>query len=40
MVELTLQQANKLIEEVLFRARGKGMLPIAVAVLDSHPPSF
>ena len=35
MAELTLQQANKLILEVLNAARDKEMPPIAVAVLDS-----
>lgn len=35
MAELTLQQANNLIAEVLKQARGKGMPPITVAVLDS-----
>ncbi len=35
MAELTLQQANKLILEVLNTAREKEMPPIAVAVLDS-----
>lgn len=35
MVELTLQQANSLIEAVLEKARLKQMPPIAVAVLDS-----
>lgn len=35
MVELTLQQANSLIEAVLEKARSKQMPPIAVAVLDS-----
>lgn len=35
MTELTLQQANSLIDEVLKTARIKGMPPIAVAVLDS-----
>lgn len=34
MAELTLNQANKLIEEVLNTARKKEMPPIAVAVLD------
>lgn len=35
LAELTLQQANKLILEVLNTAREKEMPPIAVAVLDS-----
>lgn len=35
MTELTLQQANSLIEEILKMARGRNMPPIAVAVLDS-----
>jgi len=35
LVELTLQQANSLIEAVLEKARSKQMPPIAVAVLDS-----
>ena len=35
MAELTLDQANKLVEEVLNTARKKEMPPIAVAVLDS-----
>lgn len=35
MAELTLQQANTLIEAVLKRARAKKMPPIAVAVLDT-----
>jgi uncharacterized protein GlcG (DUF336 family) len=35
LVELTLQQANSLIEAVLEKARLKQMPPIAVAVLDS-----
>ena len=35
MTELTLQQANNLIDEVLKNAREKEMPPIAVAVLDS-----
>lgn len=35
MTELTLQQSNQLIHEVLKTARQKGMPPIAVAVLDS-----
>ena len=35
MTELTLQQANSLIDKVLKTARVKGMPPIAVAVLDS-----
>ena len=35
MAELTLQQANKLIVEVLNAAHDKDMPPIAVAVLDS-----
>jgi len=35
MSELTLQQANALINEVLKQARSKNMPPIAVAVLDS-----
>jgi uncharacterized protein GlcG (DUF336 family) len=35
LAELTLQQANKLILEVLNAARDKEMPPIAVAVLDS-----
>ena len=35
MAELTLQQANSLIESVLEKARSKQMPPIAVAVLDS-----
>lgn len=34
-MELSLQQANSLITEVLKAARGKGMPPIAVAVLDT-----
>ena len=42
MAELTLNQANQLIEEVLNTARKKEMPPIAVAVLDSggHLKSF
>ena len=42
MPELTLQQANSLIDEVLRNARKKEMPPIAVAVLDSggHLKSF
>ena len=35
MAELTLQQANRLIEEAINMARKKEMPPIAVAVLDS-----
>lgn len=35
MTELTLQQANSLIDEILKTARGRNMPPIAVAVLDS-----
>lgn len=35
MAELTLQQANKLIDEVIKAAREKAMPPLAVAVLDS-----
>lgn len=35
MTELTLQQANHLIDEALKKAREKEMPPIAVAVLDS-----
>lgn len=35
LAELTLKQANKLINEVLKTARQKQMPPIAVAVLDS-----
>ena len=35
MPELTLQQANSLIDEVLRKARKKEMPPIAVAVLDT-----
>ena len=35
MAELTLQQANRLIEEAINAARKKEMPPIAVAVLDS-----
>ena len=35
MAELTLQQANRLIEEAINTARKKEMPPIAVAVLDS-----
>lgn len=35
MAELNLQQANRLIAEVLRIAREKGMPPLAVAVLDS-----
>jgi len=35
MIELTLQMANKLIEEIILKAREKGMPPIAAAVLDS-----
>lgn len=35
MAELTLQQANRLIEEAINMAREKEMPPIAVAVLDS-----
>ena len=35
MAELTLQQANNLIEEVIHTARKKEMPPIAVAVIDS-----
>ena len=35
MAELTLQQANRLIEEAINMARKKKMPPIAVAVLDS-----
>lgn len=35
MPELTLQQANSLIDEVLRNARKKEMPPIAVAVLDT-----
>jgi len=35
MSELTLQQANTLISEVLKKARSKKMPPIAVAVLDT-----
>lgn len=35
MAELTLQQANNLIQEVIHTARKKEMPPIAVAVLDS-----
>ena len=35
MTELTLQQANSLIDEVLTAARSRDMPPIAVAVLDS-----
>lgn len=34
MIEVTLQMANKLIEEIILKAREKGMPPIA-AVLDS-----
>ena len=42
LAELTLNQANKLIDEVLKTARKKEMPPIAVAVLDSggHLKSF
>jgi uncharacterized protein GlcG (DUF336 family) len=35
LAELTLQQANRLIEEAINMARKKEMPPIAVAVLDS-----
>lgn len=35
MTELTLQQANRIIEEVLHAARQRDMPPLAVAVLDS-----
>jgi len=35
LAELTLQQANRLIEEAINMAREKEMPPIAVAVLDS-----
>ena len=35
MAELTLQQANRIIDEVLLVARQRDMPPLAVAVLDS-----
>ena len=35
MAELTLQQANQLIEAVLETARARGLPPLAVAVLDA-----
>jgi uncharacterized protein GlcG (DUF336 family) len=35
VTELTLQQANRIIEEVLHAARQRDMPPLAVAVLDS-----
>jgi uncharacterized protein GlcG (DUF336 family) len=35
VTELTLQQANRIIEEVLLTARQRDMPPLAVAVLDS-----
>ena len=35
MTELSLQQANQIIEEVLHTARSRNMPPLAVAVLDT-----
>jgi len=38
LTELTLQQANRIIEAVLNAAHARGMPPLAVAVLDSGAP--
>ena len=35
MTELSLQQANRIIDEVLHAARARGMPPLAVALLDT-----